>query len=103
LPLLELAVTSCSMPAPIIELPPPPPGARVVVTRAELESAICVWLRTIPSRLWKPYLAMLEIDPKRRTEAHRADPREILGACLAGKFERIQWEASYTQPGNGPG
>ncbi|HZG46927.1 MAG TPA: hypothetical protein VEZ41_11785 [Allosphingosinicella sp.] len=42
----------------------------------------------------KPYLAMLEVNPKRRTEAVRADPREILAAYLAGKFERVRWEAT---------
>ena len=100
---LELGGTSCSMPAPSIESPPPPPGARVRVSRQELERAIAVWLKIMPGDLWKPYLAMLEVDPNRRSEDDRVDTREILAGYIAAKFHQVSWEASYEQPGRSAG
>jgi len=100
---LELGVTDWPMPAPLIETSLPPPGARVPVSRQELERAMAVWLRTMPSHLWKPYLAMLAVDPKRRTEDDRADPRDILASYIAAKFHQVHWEASYEQPGPSAG
>jgi hypothetical protein len=91
------------MPAPMIESPPPEPGARVPVSRQELERAIAVWLKTMPGHLGKPYLAMLAIDPKRRTEDDRVDPRDILASYIAAKFHQVHWEASYEQPGRSAG
>lgn len=73
------------------------------VTPAALERAICVWLKTAPAMIWAPYLKMLEIDPKRRREEDRADPREILAAYLAGKFAQARWEARYEEPTRPPG
>ena len=91
------------MPAPLIESPPSLPGARVSVSQQELERALAVWLRTMPGHLWKPYQAMLVIDPKRRTEDDRADPRDILAGYIAAKFHQVSWEASYEQPGRSEG
>jgi hypothetical protein len=91
------------MPAPLIESLPPPPGARVPVSQQELERAISVWLKTMPSHLWKPYVAMLAIDQKLRREDDRADPREILASYLAAKFHQVHWEASYEQKGHSAG
>jgi hypothetical protein len=82
-----------------------PGQRRFVVAADQLEIAIAVWLRVMPARLWRPYLKMLEIDPKRRTEEDRVDPRDILAAYLRGQFERAHWEASYpesAQPFNRP-
>jgi hypothetical protein len=87
------------MPAPLIESPTPPPGARVPVSQRELERAISVWLKTMPAHLWKPYVAMLTIDRKFRREDDHADPREILANYLAAKFHQVHWEASYEQRG----
>lgn len=41
---------------------------------------------------------MLEIDPKRRREGDRVDPRDILAEYMAEKFAQARWEASYPKP-----
>lgn len=47
-----------------------------------------------PSLLWKPYPAMLPIEPKRRTEEDRANPRDILASYIGAKFHQVHWEAA---------
>ena len=74
------------------------PLDRLPVSREELERAILVWLKVMPAALWRPYEAMLAIDPKRRTGGDRVDPREVLAAYVAGKFVEVRWEASRPVP-----
>lgn len=71
---------------------------RITVTPEELETAFTVWLKTMPSHLWRPYLKMLEIDRTRRTEADRVDPREVLAAYMMDRFAQAKWAASYPKP-----
>lgn len=74
------------------------PPERIAVSPAELERAIAVWLKVMPAALWRPYLAMLAIDPKRRNEDDRVDPGAAIAAWIAGKFVQARWEASYPEP-----
>ena len=70
----------------------------IPVDPIELRHVISVWLKTMPPRLWRPYLAMLDIDPKRRLEEDRVDPREVVAAYIAECFGRARWVASYPEP-----
>jgi hypothetical protein len=73
------------------------------VTPEELERALRVWLKTAPPMIWRPYLKMLEVDPKRRDPDDRVDPRDILAIYLAGKFAQARWEARHREPARPPG
>lgn len=71
---------------------------RITVTPEQLQRAFTVWIRVMPKHLWADYLKMLSVDPKRRTQADRADPVPMLATYLAGKFNQAKWEASYPKP-----
>ena len=87
---------------PMNPLPPIPPD-RITVSADELERAIGVWLKVMPAHLWRAYLAMLEIDPRRRTEADRVDPRNVMAGYLAECFNRARWTASHEERAKPPG
>ncbi|HEY0116270.1 MAG TPA: hypothetical protein VGB54_11150 [Allosphingosinicella sp.] len=70
---------------------------RITVTPEQLERNFRVWLKVMPLHLWRPYQAMLAVDPTRRTEEHRVDPHDILAAYLREKFTLARWTATYPE------
>jgi hypothetical protein len=77
------------------------PNPRVVASPTELESAITVWLKTLPPRVMERYLRFLALRAEKRdTEADRIDPRDELAKHLAAKFAQAGWEASYRPAGS---
>lgn len=76
-----------------------PPRPTIIVSQKDLETAFRVWLKTIPTRLWRDYEKMLAIDSKRLRPEDRVDPRDVVAEYMARKFAQANWTASYPQPG----
>jgi hypothetical protein len=70
----------------------------ITVTPEELRRDFTVWLKVMPKSLWRSYLAMLEVDPRRRNPEDRVDPHALLGEYLAEQFVRAKWTAPYPKP-----
>lgn len=69
----------------------------IPVLHQELEANILVQLRVMPKMLWLPYEKMLAIDPKRRREEDKVDPKRILAAYIAERLTRANWIATYPE------
>jgi hypothetical protein len=74
---------------------------RITVSPDELETAIAVWLRTLPPRVMERYLRFERLRAEKRDrEEDQVDPRAEMAKHLARKFAEAGWEASYEKKGN---
>ena len=72
---------------------------RISVTAEQLASALLVWLRVAPQRLWlkNERYEQLKAEKRQRFE-DVPDPKKDLAAYLAGRFADAKWEISYEEP-----
>ena len=72
---------------------------RISVTAEQLASALLVWLRVAPQRLWlkNERYEQLKAEKRQRFE-DVPDPKKDLAAYLAGRFAEAKWEISYEEP-----
>lgn len=72
---------------------------RISVTAEQLATAILVWLRVAPQRLWlkNERFEQLKAEKRQRFE-DVPDPKKDLAAYLAGRFAEAKWEISYEEP-----
>ena len=72
---------------------------RISVTAEQLASALLVWLRVAPQRLWlkNERYEQLKAEKRQRFE-DVPDPKKDLAAYLAGRFADAKWEISYDEP-----
>jgi hypothetical protein len=72
---------------------------RISVTAEQLASAILVWLRVAPQRLWlkNETYERLKAEKRQRPE-DVPDPKKDLAAYLAARFEVAKWEITYEEP-----
>lgn len=71
---------------------------RIPVGEAELERAVAVWLRVMPPRFMKAFLANLKIDRMRRTGDEVFDARDGIAAHIVSHFRRARWTVSRPEP-----
>lgn len=72
---------------------------RILVTPEQLRRAFRVWMRVLPSYLWRRHEQHLRmIADKRSTPEDRPDPKADLADYMADKFVQAGWEASYPTP-----
>ena len=72
---------------------------RITVTAEQLASALLVWLRVAPQRLWlrNERYERLKAE-KRQLFEDTPDPKKDLAAHLARHFALAKWEISYEEP-----
>jgi hypothetical protein len=74
---------------------------RITVSQSELATALTIWLRTMPQRIWRDWEKF-----EKAVEDHRAnfdqkpDPRKAVAAHIAEKFTQVKWEVSHDKPVN---
>ncbi|MDB5671822.1 MAG: hypothetical protein JWO25_2781 [Alphaproteobacteria bacterium] len=72
---------------------------RINVTAEQLASALLVWLRVAPQRLWlkNERYEQLKAEKRQRFE-DVPDPKKDLATYLAARFGDAKWEISYEEP-----
>ena len=79
--------------------PESPPTA--TVSPEELATALAVWIKTGPKRMWLDYWHHSETAGKWSAgsdPARRFDPRVALADYLVGKFAQAKWQVTYSEP-----
>ncbi len=75
--------------------------SRIDVSSEELATALAVWIKTAPKRIWWDYWKHSETVAKWSAGSDpfdRFDPRDAMAAYLAGKFRQANWAISYPKP-----
>ena len=69
---------------------------RINVSPRELATAMTVWLRVMPTRIWRAYE---NYQLARQQKRHVEDPEveRAVAEYLAGKFDQAGWEVSYSE------
>ncbi len=75
--------------------------SRVVVTPDKLITAILIWLRIAPKRIWrKSEEYERQKAEKRHNPSEAPDPHGELAEYLAGQFQEAQWEVTHPEAKN---
>ena len=72
---------------------------RITVTRETLVTALVIWLRTMPKRIWHELEKYeLAAKDKRQNPDEKPDVHGAVSEHIADHFERGNWEISYPEP-----
>jgi hypothetical protein len=75
---------------------------RIRVTREALVSALRVWLRVMPKRIWRE-LEKHQIAALDKRQGDEPPVRTAVAEHLADKFEQASWEVTHPEPPQGLG
>jgi hypothetical protein len=75
--------------------------SRVVVSREKLRTALTIWLRVMPSHVWRRYEAYeRKMAEKRHAAEDAPKAREEMAEYLASRFDMADWEITHPEPVN---
>ncbi len=70
---------------------------RITVATAELATAMTVWLRVMPKRIWRE-LEVHHLAAKEKRQGERPDAERAVAEHLAKQFERADWQVTHPEP-----
>jgi hypothetical protein len=72
---------------------------RITVTPRELATAMTVWLRVMPTRIWRAY-ENYQMARQQKRHVENPEVERAVAEYLAGKFDQAGWEVSHEERGN---
>lgn len=73
--------------------------SRILVSPEQLRRAFRVWMRVLPTYLWRRHEQHLRMMADRRLRPEdRPDPKADLADYMADKFLESGWQATYPEP-----
>lgn len=72
-------------------------GPRITVTAAQLATAMTVWLRVMPKRIWRE-LEAHHLVAKQKRQGPKPDAERAVAEHLVEQFERANWEVTHPEP-----
>lgn len=74
---------------------------RVAVTPEKLVTALLIWLRLAPKRIWRKSEAYERLKAEKRHAPEEApDPHGELAEYLGEKFQQARWEVTHPETKN---
>jgi hypothetical protein len=70
----------------------------IVVTREKLATAMTVWLRVMPKRIWRE-LEKHNLLALQKRQGNRPDVERAVAEHLAEQFSVAKWEVNHAEPG----
>ena len=71
---------------------------RINVSPRELAAAMKVWLRVMPTRIWRQ-LEAFHLAAEKKRQGERPDVEGAVAEYLAGKFDQAGWDVSHDERG----
>lgn len=66
---------------------------RIAISFEELATAMTIWLRVMPKRIWQE-LETHHLLANQKRQGPKPDPRRDVAEYLAGQFARMRWHVS---------
>lgn len=74
---------------------------RVAITPEALTTAILIWLRLAPKRIWRKSEEHERLKAEKRHVPENApDPHRELAQYLTGRFQQADWEVTHPEAKN---